>query len=40
MTTTVRFGAPGVYVLRAIATDGQLETTSDATVIVKAAGSK
>ena len=39
MTTKVTFSAPGTYILRAIATDGQLEASFDATVTVKAAGS-
>jgi len=33
--TTVRFKSPGVYVLRAIASDGSLETSHDVTVTVK-----
>ena len=35
LTTKVTFGAPGTYVLRATASDGQLYTTRDTTVIVK-----
>jgi hypothetical protein len=34
-TTTVRFSAPGTYVLRAIASDGLLETPHDVKVMVK-----
>lgn len=34
-TTTARFKAPGVYVLRAIANDGALTTVHDVTVTVK-----
>jgi hypothetical protein len=33
-STTVRFSAPGTYVLRAIASDGLLEVTHDVTVTV------
>jgi hypothetical protein len=33
------FGSPGTYVLRAIAFDGQLFTTSDVTVIVNGSAS-
>ena len=36
-TTSVRFGAPGTYLVRAFAGDGQLETTRDITVTVKPA---
>ena len=36
-TTSVRFSAPGTYVIRAFAGDGQLETTRDITVTVKPA---
>jgi len=36
-TTKVRFSAPGTYVIRAIAGDGQLETSRDLTVTVKPA---
>jgi hypothetical protein len=36
-TTSVRFGAPGTYVVRAFVGDGQLETTRDITVTVKPA---
>jgi hypothetical protein len=35
LTTTVRFSVPGMYVVRAIASDGQLETTHDVTVTVR-----
>jgi hypothetical protein len=35
LITTVRFSAPGLYVVRAIASDGQLETTHDVTVTVR-----
>ena len=34
-STTVRFSAPGTYVLRAIASDGLLESVHDVTVTVK-----
>jgi len=34
-TTSVRFSAPGTYVIRAFAGDGQLETSRDVTVTVK-----
>lgn len=34
-TTTASFKAPGVYVLRAIASDGALTTSHDVTVTVK-----
>lgn len=34
-TTTVRFTAPGTYILRAVASDGQLETTQEVTVAVQ-----
>jgi hypothetical protein len=34
--TSVHFTAPGVYVLRAIANDGELSTTSDITINVSA----
>jgi hypothetical protein len=34
-TTTANFGAPGVYVLRAIASDGALEAFHDVSVTVK-----
>ena len=37
-TTKVTFSTPGTYVLRAIASDSQLETTYDATVTVQGAG--
>jgi hypothetical protein len=40
MTTKVTFSAPGTYVLRAIASDSQLEATADATVTVRAVGSR
>lgn len=36
LTSTARFSAPGTYVLRAIAFDGQLFTTQDVTVTVNA----
>lgn len=36
LTSKVSFGAPGTYVLRAIAFDGQLSTTRDVTVTVNA----
>lgn len=39
MTTKVSFSEPGTYVLRAIANDGQLETTYDVTVTVNSSGS-
>jgi hypothetical protein len=35
ITTNVKFDAPGVYVLRAIASDGQIEAHHDVTVTVK-----
>src|SRR5207244_2471370 len=35
MTTNVTFTAPGTYVLRAIASDGLLESSHDVTVTVK-----
>jgi len=35
LTSKVSFTAPGTYVLRAIATDGQLSSTNDVTVTVK-----
>ena len=35
VTSKVSFSAPGTYLLRAIATDGQLSSTNDVTVIVK-----
>jgi hypothetical protein len=38
LTSKVTFGAPGTYVLRAIANDGQLFTTQDVTVNVSASG--
>jgi hypothetical protein len=34
LTSKVSFGAPGTYVLRATASDGQLYTTRDITVTV------
>src|SRR2546426_7314682 len=34
-TTTVRFKSAGVYVLRAVASDGSLETVHDVTITVK-----
>lgn len=34
LTTTARFAAPGTYVLRAIASDGALSTTTDVTITV------
>ena len=37
LTSNASFSAPGTYVLRAIAFDGQLFTTQDVTVIVNAA---
>jgi hypothetical protein len=37
LTTTATFSAPGTYILRAIATDGQRETQHDVTVTVKGA---
>ena len=37
LTSKVTFSAPGTYVLRAIANDGQLYTTREVTVTVKAA---
>ena len=36
-TTSVRFSVPGTYVVRAFASDGQLETSRDITVTVKPA---
>jgi len=39
LTTKVTFGAPGTYVLRAIASDGQLESVHDVTVTVNASNS-
>jgi hypothetical protein len=33
--TTARFSSPGTYVIRAVASDGQLETARDVTVTVK-----
>lgn len=33
-TTAARFGTPGTYVLRAIASDGALSTTADVTIVV------
>jgi hypothetical protein len=38
LKSKVTFGAPGTYVLRAIANDGQLFTTQDITVNVSASG--
>jgi hypothetical protein len=38
LTSNVSFSAPGTYVLRAIANDGQLYTTREITVMVSAAG--
>jgi hypothetical protein len=38
LTSKVSFSAPGTYVLRAIANDGQLYTTREITVMVSAAG--
>jgi hypothetical protein len=38
LTSKVTFGAPGTYVLRAIANDGQLFSTQDVTVNVSASG--
>jgi hypothetical protein len=40
MTTKVSFSQPGTYVLRAIASDSQLQTQGDATVTVTAARSR
>ena len=37
-TTTARFGAPGVYLLRLTADDGQLATSDEVTVTVKPGG--
>jgi len=34
-TTTARFSAPGTYIIRIVASDGQLETARDLTVTVK-----
>ena len=39
LTTKVSFSAPGTYVLRAIVSDGQLESIHDVTVTVNASGS-
>jgi hypothetical protein len=39
LTSKVKFSAPGLYVLRAIANDGQLFTTSEITVTVNPASS-
>jgi hypothetical protein len=36
LTSKVSFSAPGTYVLRAIANDGQLYTPSDVTITVNA----
>jgi hypothetical protein len=36
LTSRVSFGAPGTYVLRATANDGQLFTSRDVTVTVNA----
>ncbi|HYR88928.1 MAG TPA: hypothetical protein VE422_32945 [Terriglobia bacterium] len=35
LTSKVRFGAPGMYVLRAVANDGQLSSTHDVTVTAR-----
>jgi len=35
LTSKVTFSAPGTYILRAIATDGQLFSTNDVTLTVK-----
>jgi hypothetical protein len=40
LTSRATFSTPGTYVLRAIATDGQLETTFDTTVTVRAPGTR
>jgi hypothetical protein len=37
-TTTIRFSGPGTYVVRAVASDGQLEATHDTIVTVSSAG--
>jgi hypothetical protein len=39
LTTKVSFSAPGTYLLRAIASDGQLESLQEVTVTVNPAGS-
>jgi hypothetical protein len=39
LTTKVSFSAPGTYLLRAIASDGQLESIHEVTVTVNPAGS-
>ena len=39
LTTKVSFSAPGTYLLRAIASDGQLESIHEVTVTVNAGGS-
>jgi hypothetical protein len=39
LTTKVNFSAPGTYLLRAIVSDGQLESIHDVTVTVTASGS-
>jgi hypothetical protein len=39
LTTKVSFSAPGTYLLRAIVSDGQLESIHDVTVTVNASGS-
>jgi len=39
LTTKVSFSAPGVYLLRAIASDGQLESIHEVTVTVNPSGS-
>jgi hypothetical protein len=38
VTTTASFGVPGTYVLRAIVSDGELESTRDVTVDARGAG--
>jgi hypothetical protein len=39
LTTKVTFSVPGTYVLRAIASDGQLESIHSVTVTVDSSGS-
>jgi hypothetical protein len=39
LTTKVSFSAPGTYLLRAIASDGQLESIHEVTVTVNPSGS-
>src|SRR5262249_47825797 len=39
LTTKVNFSAPGTYVLRAVVSDGQLESIHDVTVTVNSSGS-